>query len=68
MTLPITREFCWAEADRLLRLAVSAIDRGNRSQLLEIAGQYRQMAAKLQSDRADAANSNEIERHGSGTV
>ena len=67
MTSRITPEFCWAEADRLLRLAISSIDRDSRSQLLEIAAQYRQMAAELQSDRSDAANSNEI-GGGSGTA
>ena len=68
MTSRITPEFCWAEAERLLRLAVSAIDRDSRSQLLEIAAHYRQMAAELQSDRSDAAHSNEIEGGGSGTA
>jgi hypothetical protein len=68
MASRITPEFCWAEAERLLRLAISSTDRASRSELLEIAAQYRQMAADLQSERADAANSNVIESGGSGTV
>ena len=68
MTARITPEFCWAEADRLLRLAVAAIDRNSRSQLLDIAAQYRQMAAELRSDRSEAANSNASEGRGSGRV
>ena len=68
MASRITPEFCWAEADRLLRLAISSTDRASRSELFGIAARYRQMAADLRSERADAANSNEIESGGSGII
>ena len=68
MASRITPEFCWAEAERLLRLAVSSIDRDSRSQLLDIAAHYRDLAAHLKREGADAANFNQIKGGGSGTV
>lgn len=67
MASRITPEFCWAEAERLLRLAISSIDRESRSQLLDIAAHYREMAEHLQGERTDAAGSEGIGDSG-GTV
>ena len=64
----ITPEYCWSEAERLLGLAVSAIDRASRAQLLEIAADYRHMAARLQSERADTPHSDETKGGDSGTA
>jgi len=68
MAWRITPEYCWSEAERLLELAVSAIDRASRSQLLEIAAHYRHMAARLQSERADTPHSDETKGGDSGTA
>lgn len=64
----ITPEFCCSEAERLVRLAISSIDRDSRSQLLDIAAHYRELAADLQRERADAADCNEIDGGDSETV
>lgn len=67
MVSRITPEFCWSEAERLVRLAVVSIDRSSRDQLLEIAVHYRQMAAQLHKAQAEVANSNESEGEGKDT-
>lgn len=68
MVWRVTPEFCCSEAERLMRLAISSIDRDNRSQLLDIAAHYRELAADLQRKRGDAADSNDIKDKDSETV
>lgn len=64
MVSKITPEFCWSEAERLTKLAILAIDRGSRNELLQIAAHYRQLAAQLLSE---LANTNAIDGKDRGT-
>ena len=52
----IAPEFYWSEAERLLQLAAATIDRVTRLELLEMAARFREAAAQLHGEHAQAAN------------
>jgi hypothetical protein len=52
----ITPEFFASEAKRLLQLASLTIDHESRMNLVELANRYQRMAANLERERAEAAN------------
>jgi hypothetical protein len=64
----VTPEFYWSEAERLLQLAATTVDRITRIELLEVAARFREAAAQLHGKHAQAANTNEAVGDGSETA